>query len=93
MSLDEITMAVRQAAGEFPLRRVALFGSQANGTADEGSDVDLIVEFTEPVTLLTLARVKEFLEGRLHRSVDVIHGPLQNTDMLEIGKEIEIYAA
>ena len=93
MNLDEIKLAVQKAAEEFPIKRVILFGSQANGTATEKSDIDLIVEFSKPVTLITLAKVTQFLENLLHKNVDVIHGPIQSTDLLDIDKEIEIYAA
>ncbi|MCR5689578.1 MAG: nucleotidyltransferase domain-containing protein [Clostridiales bacterium] len=93
MNTDLIFDAVKKAAENYPIKRVVLFGSQANGTATENSDVDLIVEFSRPVTLITIAMVKQFLEELLGKSVDVIHGPMQPTDLLDIDKEIEIYAA
>ena len=37
--------------------------------------------------------IKERLEEILKTDVDVIHGPIQSTDMIEIDKEIEVYAA
>ena len=93
MTLDEIRSAVMQVVQEYPICRVTLFGSRANGTATENSDVDLIIEFSKPVTLITLSMVTQRLEEMLHKSVDVIHGPVRNTDMFSIDKEIEIYAA
>ncbi len=78
---------------EYRISRVVLFGSRANGTATPSSDVDLIVEFSTPVTLITLAMLSQALEEILHTSVDIIHGPIQSTDLLEIDREIELYAA
>ena len=52
-TLDMIRAAVHRAAAEYPVKRVELFGSYANGTADEESDVDFLVEFAEnPTSLL-----------------------------------------
>lgn len=91
MTIQKIQTAVNTAAEEFPIKRVALFGSQANGTSTENSDVDLIIEFSQPVSLITIAEVTQYLEQLLHKSVDVIHGPIRSSDLLEIDKEIEIY--
>lgn len=54
-------------------------------------DIDLIIEFTTPVSLLDLSAIKMQLEDTLKLDVDVIHGPIQDSDLLEIGKVIEIY--
>ena len=51
------------------------------------------MEFSMPVSLLTLSMIKLKLEKILHVGVDVIHGPIQETDLIEIGKVVELYAA
>ena len=43
MTLNDIKAAVLEVVNDYPISRVALFGSQANGTATEKSDVDLII--------------------------------------------------
>ncbi|MBQ7559990.1 MAG: nucleotidyltransferase domain-containing protein [Synergistales bacterium] len=93
MNIDDIKSAVATASADFSIKRAVLFGSRANGSFSAESDVDLIIEFNTPVTLITLGLLKERLESILKTSVDIIHGPLRDTDMLEIDKEIEIYAA
>ncbi len=93
MSIEDIKNAVLQIVDKYSISRVVLFGSRANGTAKPTSDVDLIIEFNVPVTLITLALISQNLEELLHTSVDVIHGPIRSTDLLEIDEEIEIYAA
>lgn len=70
-----------------------MFGSRAEGTNHEDSDVDLIIEFRKPVSLITLARVQIELEEILGVKVDVVHGPVQPDDLIEIGKEVVLYAA
>ena len=93
MTLNDIKAAVLEVVNDYPISRVALFGSRANGTATEKSDVDLIIEFYNPVTLITLSKITQRLEELMHTKVDVIHGPVRNTDMFSVDTEIEIYAA
>ncbi|MBR5088683.1 MAG: nucleotidyltransferase domain-containing protein [Ruminiclostridium sp.] len=93
MTIEDIRNAVKAVADDYPISRAVLFGSRANGTSTDKSDVDLIMEFSKPITLITLSLIKERLEEILKTDVDVIHGPIQNTDMIEIDKEIEVYAA
>lgn len=93
MSIETIKDAVLQLLGEYPINKVILFGSRANGTCVENSDVDLIMEFSAPVTLITLSAIKLSLEEMLQLSVDVIHGPVTADDMIEVDKEVVLYAA
>ena len=93
MSIDDIKSAVLQTVNKYSISKVTLFGSRANGTARPESDVDLIVEVSIPVTLITLAQLSQDLEEILNTGVDIVHGPIRSTDLLEIDKEIEIYAA
>ena len=78
---------------KYPIKKVTLFGSRAEGTNREDSDVDLIMEFSIPVSLLMLSQIRCDLEEILGLDVDIIHGPIRETDMIEIGKMVELYAA
>jgi hypothetical protein len=55
--------------------------------------VDLIIEFSSPVSVLTLSQIKCELEENIGLSVDIIHGPIREGDMIEVGKVVELYAA
>jgi len=55
----------------FGLLSIGLFGSYAKGTQRRDSDVDLLVEFTEP-RFDFLAGVQIYLEDRLGKPVEVI---------------------
>jgi predicted nucleotidyltransferase len=56
---------------EYGVKRIGLFGSFASGTADETSDVDMVVEFQRPVGFKFIELV-EYLEHLLEREVDVL---------------------
>lgn len=93
MNNNIIKEKVLSIVGEYPVKRVVLFGSRAEETYRENSDVDLIMEFLEPVSLLMLSTIKLHLEEILGLEVDIIHGPIREEDLIHVGKEIELYAA
>ena len=77
LTVQQITDGVSIASREYPLRKVELFGSYASGRNTPESDVDLLVEFTEPrVSLLMLSNLRLRMEELLGTDVDIVHGPL-----------------
>lgn len=64
--------ANREALEMYGVRSVSLFGSVARGQANVLSDVDLLVDLDDTVTLFGLSRLKRYLEHLLGRSVDVV---------------------
>jgi len=92
LSNDEICSAVSKVADSFSLTKVSVFGSYAEGRASEDSDLDLLVEFTKPdVSVWTIAGLKNSLEEMLRVSVDVIHAPLPEGAIIEIGDTQVVY--
>ena len=49
MNMEQIRRAVAPACREFKVKRLDAFGSVARGTSTHTSDVDLVVEFREPL--------------------------------------------
>ena len=94
LTIEEIKKTVAEIAPKYQITKATLFGSRARGNFREDSDVDLIVEFeTKAVSLFTLSGLMIDLEEIFGVKVDVIHGPKNDSWMIEIDKEIEIYAA
>lgn len=56
------------------LKSLAVFGSVARGAARADSDVDVLVDLEPDVrfSLIDLVALKDFLEDRLNRKVDVV---------------------
>ena len=94
LTLEMIRQAVRQAAAEYPVKRVELFGSYANGTADADSDVDFLVEFSEnPTSLLHICGLRETLSELLQTDVDIVKLPRRHDDGLTIDRTVHLYGA
>jgi len=75
MEPDEIfekLKALKPRFGEMNIRRMAVFGSRAHGTARQGSDVDLIVDFIKTPGMIGFVGTKNRLEEYLGKPVDLI---------------------
>lgn len=93
-TLDMIQRAVHTAAAQFPVKHVELFGSYADGTADENSDVDFLVEFSEnPTSLVHICGFRETLSELLKLDVDIVKLPRKQNDGLTIDRTVHVYGA
>ncbi len=72
LTINEIRDAVSVIAVKYPINGVRLFGSYAEGSATDDSDVDIIVYPIRPFTLLDLIGFQQDLTERLHTGVDVV---------------------
>ncbi len=65
--------ADREALDGFGVTSIGVFGSVARGEEDSGSDVDILVDYDEKVTLglFGFLEMKEHLESLLGRQVDL----------------------
>ena len=93
MSNEEIKKALESFVDKYSITSMILFGSRANGTNAPDSDVDLILEFSVPVSLIILSQIQIEMEEKLGIDVDIIHGPITEDDMIEVDKEVVLYAA
>lgn len=90
-TLLQIQDVVARLKTAYALQKVSIFGSYADGRANENSDLDLMVEFTTPsVSLIRLNSLKLDLEDALGLPVDVVHAPLPKDSMLQIGKVVPV---
>ena len=74
------------------VKRIGLFGSYAREEANEGSDVDILVELQSP-DFEKLMALQAFLENSLDKSIDLLRvGPhLRPAFLADIEKEV-LYA-
>ena len=57
---------------KYKVKSIAIFGSYVRGEQIEDSDIDILVEFTKPVSLLHIVSVENYLSDILGIKVDVI---------------------
>lgn len=57
--------------GKYKVKNIAIFGSYARGEQNEESDIDILVEFKEPVGFLFI-HLGDFLEEILGAKVDLL---------------------
>lgn len=92
LSLDQIKKATQKVASHYPVHKVLLFGSYAEGSANDSSDIDLLIEFsTNPISLFELAGFNQELREELNISVDTIKLPLKKGSFLDIKKTVCLY--
>lgn len=94
LTISDIRKAVKQIAPAYPVIRVDLFGSYADGKNTEKSDVDLLVFFDERVaSLFDLSGLKMDIQDKLHTKVDIVAGPLKDDSYLTLNKKVKLYEA
>jgi predicted nucleotidyltransferase len=64
--------ARRTELARFGVHSLALFGSRASGRERVESDVDLLVDFAQPIDLFTFMELEEELQSWLGARVDLV---------------------
>lgn len=52
--------------------RIAIFGSYARGEAGASSDVDILVRFTTPKSLIKIVQIEDEIRKAIHMKVDLV---------------------
>ena len=79
MDQSEIKNIILSHLKEFNPVKVGIFGSFARGENKKGSDIDILVEFKESPSLLTLIKLENDLSEILGVKVDLVTtGALKN---------------
>lgn len=68
----EIQKTIAPIAHSYGVKRLYLFGSYAKGTANEESDIDLLVEKGKAMSLLGLSGMRQMIQEALNLSVDLV---------------------
>lgn len=62
----------RELGHRFKVKDIGVFGSYVTGTEKKGSDVDILVEFEEPVGMFEFLALEDYLSGLLGIRVDLV---------------------
>ena len=70
--VDKLRTLLPELAAEYHVSSLALFGSYAREEQNDASDLDLLVEFSEPPSLLEFIRLERELSETLGIKVDLV---------------------
>ena len=74
--VDQIIMKLRETKPvlkeKYKVKTLGVFGSYVRGEQKEGSDLDILVEFQEPVGLFKFMELEEFLGKNTGVKVDLV---------------------
>ena len=91
LTMDDIKQAVDLLVDKYDIQKVDLFGSYANGTADELSDADFLVKFCADIpSIFKVMGFKEELENNLKHPIDIVTLPVTKKE-LSIDKVVNVY--
>jgi len=72
MELEEIKEEVTPILRRYGVKRASIFGSAIRGEMRNDSDIDILVEIGEDISLLDFVALKLELEDALGRRVDLV---------------------
>jgi len=91
LDIMEIKKIITPLAKKYEVNHIEIFGSYANETATEDSDIDFLVKFSTPVpSIFKVMGFQEELKKALGLDVDVITLPLSNPEAINIEKRERI---
>ena len=70
--MDEIKEKIIKILKQHKVTKAGIFGSFSDGTQNENSDIDILVELEENVSLLDFIDIKYELEDSLNKKVDLV---------------------
>src|SRR3989344_4531007 len=74
-AVSRLKPIVLRVARRYGVNNIRIFGSFARGEQRKTSDIDLLVDLPEGMTILDLSALKIDLEEALMRKVDVVPAP------------------
>ncbi len=94
MTIDEVKIKVLPVLKQYRITRAGVFGSVAKGTANERSDVDMLVELDPKYDLLDFIGIKQALESSLEKKVDLVEYRSVKPSLKDniLNSEVLIYA-
>ncbi len=90
--IEKIKKKILPILKEHKVTKAGVFGSYARGEDKKKSDIDILVEVSDDVSLLGFIRLKLILEKALNRKIDLIEYSLIRKELKEriLNEEIRI---
>lgn len=72
ITIDSIKQLIVPVLKKYNIKRAGIFGSYAKGDATNASDIDILVELNNKISLLEFVKIKLDLEDILNKKVDLV---------------------
>jgi len=76
IQLDEIKLILEDHKDEiikkYKVKEIGVFGSYVKNLQNNGSDLDILVDYSEPVSFFQFLELEEYLENLFHLKVDLV---------------------
>lgn len=72
LTLESISKKIEPILKAYGIKRAGIFGSFTNSNQHDSSDVDVLVDTSNRISLLEFVRIKLHLEDVLGRKVDLV---------------------
>lgn len=72
MQIHSIKDHILEVLKRYPIKKAAIFGSFARGEANNTSDIDLLIESNQPITLFDVLRLEKELAAVTSRKIDIV---------------------
>jgi uncharacterized protein len=78
----------------YDAERIAIFGSYARGEAGKKSDIDILVRFARPKSLIQIVKIEDEIKKAIHINVDLVtenavspylEGPIHHDEVVIYG--------
>lgn len=70
--IDRLRAVKGDVRDRFHVKKIGVFGSTVKGQRRPDSDVDILVEFSSPVSIFTFVHLREYVSERLGVRVDLV---------------------
>ena len=72
MSREEINNEILKILQKYGAKKIAVFGSYARGENRKDSDIDILVELPDGISLFDFVGMKQELEEKLNKKIDLV---------------------
>jgi predicted nucleotidyltransferase len=72
MVLNTLNKKIADTLRKYPVSKAAIFGSFAKGTQTKNSDIDILIEPSEPISLFTILQLENELGKIMKRRIDIV---------------------
>jgi len=70
--MDQLRDMMAELRGQFHVKKIGIFGSFSRERQTEQSDVDLVVEFDQPIGMMAFVHLRNQIADRLGIRVDLV---------------------